>query len=78
MRRITFNYEYCIKGITKMTSKPTWNDLHEASQHELRKTYKYGYGKIGDRHLENSVRRHLDGANAKERREFYDRFYRRK
>ncbi len=61
-----------------MTTKVTWNDFHEATQHELRKTYKIGYGKEGDRKLEVAIRDHLDGANAKERREFYDRFYRRK
>lgn len=59
-------------------SKPTWNDFHEASQHELRKTYDFGYGRRGDMKLEQAVRAHLDGANATERREFYDKFYRRK
>ena len=55
--------------------KVTWNDLHEATQHELRQTYKVGYGKQGDTKLENAVRRHLDGANATERRKFYEKFY---
>lgn len=56
-------------------SRVTWNDLHEADQHDIRKSYKIGYGKNGDRKLENAVRNHLDGANAKERREFYNKFY---
>lgn len=46
--------------------KVTWNDLHNATFKELKKTYK-----LSDKQLENSVREHLDGANAKERREFY-------
>ncbi len=61
-----------------MSNKPTWNDLHEANQHELRKTYKIGYGRNGDKALEQAVREHLDGANATERREFYNKFYGRK
>lgn len=55
--------------------KITWNQLHENTQHELRKGMGLGYGKDADRKLENAVRRHLDGANAKERREFYQQFY---
>lgn len=58
-----------------MSSKISWNNLHEATQHELRKTYKIGYGKKADAVLENQVRNHLDGANQKERREFYSQFY---
>lgn len=59
-------------------SKVTWQDLHNATQHELRKTYRIGYGKRADSVLENQVRRHLDGANQKERRDFYNQFYGRK
>lgn len=59
-------------------SKVTWNDLHEATQQEIRKTYKIGNGKQADRVLENQVRRHLDGANATERRAFYQQFYARR
>ena len=58
-----------------MNKKITWNNLHEATQHELRKTCKIGYGKKADAILENHVRSHLDGANQKERREFYSQFY---
>jgi hypothetical protein len=58
-----------------MTGKISWNNLHEATQHELRKTCKIGYGKKADTVLENEVRRHLDGANQKERRDFYSQFY---
>jgi hypothetical protein len=53
-----------------MKSKVTWNDLHNATQQELRKTYK-----LTDRQLENAVRKHLDGANANERREVYETVY---
>ena len=47
--------------------KVTWNDLHEANQEELKKTYK-----INSRQLEMQVRRHWDGANAQERRQLYE------
>jgi hypothetical protein len=50
--------------------KITWNDLHSATQQELKKTYK-----LNDRQLENQVRGHLDGANAKERRNLYQAVY---
>ena len=46
--------------------KVTWNDLHNASFRELKKTYK-----LNDMQLENQVRKHMDGANANERRELY-------
>lgn len=51
-------------------NKITWSDLHEATYSELKKTYK-----VSDRELENSVRRHLDGANATERRGMYETVY---
>jgi hypothetical protein len=54
-------------------SKVTWNDLHNASQLELKKTYK-----LNDRQMEKAVRKHLDGANAKDRRQIYQQFYSRK
>lgn len=47
-------------------NKVTWNDLHSATFHELKKTYK-----LNDRQLENQVRRHMDGADAQERRDLY-------
>lgn len=53
-----------------MEKKVTWNDLHNASQQELRKTYK-----LNDRQLENAVRNHLDGANASDRRNMYEVVY---
>jgi len=53
--------------------KVHFNDIRDGSQVELKKTYK-----LGLRDMEKAVRQHLDGANAKERREFYDKFYRRK
>jgi hypothetical protein len=46
--------------------KITWNDLHSATFKELKKTYK-----LDDRQLENQVRRHMDGADPKQRRELY-------
>ena len=58
--------------------KINWNDFRDGTQHELRKTYKIGYGRQADVKLERAIRNHLDGANATERREFYDNFYRRK
>ena len=56
-------------------SKVTWNDLHEATQQDIRSTYKLPNGKRGDAMLENQVRQHLYGATQKERREFYQQFY---
>ena len=47
-------------------SKVTWNDLHEATFKEIKKTYK-----LNDRQLEVQVRKHMDGANATERRGLY-------
>ena len=51
-------------------TKVTWGDLHNATQQELKKTYK-----LNDRQLEQQVRRHMDGANAVERRKFYETVY---
>ncbi len=48
----------------------TWNDIHSATQHELKKTYK-----LTDRQLENQVRKHLYGASAEERRRMYEVTY---
>ena len=47
-------------------SKVTWNDLHNATFKELKKTYK-----LNDRQLENQVRKHMDGANNEQRRGLY-------
>jgi hypothetical protein len=49
-----------------MTGKVTWQDLHAATFKELKKTYK-----LNDQQLEQSVRKHMDGANAGERRDLY-------
>lgn len=51
-------------------SKVSWNDVQSATTKELKKVYK-----LNDRQLEVQVRRHLDGATAKERREVYKNFY---
>jgi hypothetical protein len=53
-----------------MTQKVSWNDLHNATQQELRKTYK-----LNDRQLENQIRHHLDGANPVEKRNLYETVY---
>lgn len=50
--------------------KPTYNDLFNATQADLRRVYK-----LNDRGLENAVRKHLDGANANERRTMYETVY---
>lgn len=55
-----------MKDAEEIMSKVTWNDLHNATAQEIKRKYR-----INDRQLENQVRRHLDGANAKERRELY-------
>lgn len=46
--------------------KVTWNDLHNATFKELKKTYK-----LNDRQLENQVRQHLDGASSEQRSQLY-------
>ena len=48
----------------------TWNDIKDAHQDELKKTYK-----LTDRELEKSFRKHLDGANMQERRQMYEKLY---
>jgi hypothetical protein len=50
--------------------KVTWNDLHEGTAKELKKTYK-----LSDRQLEHALRNHLDGAVQSERRYFYQTLY---
>jgi hypothetical protein len=57
----------------KRKSKISWNDLQNASQKELKGTYR-----MNDRDLEKAVRHHLDGATQVEMRKEYDKFYRRK
>ncbi|HEY2811750.1 MAG TPA: hypothetical protein VGJ00_10240 [Rhabdochlamydiaceae bacterium] len=47
-------------------SKVSWNDLFSATFKELKKTYK-----LSDRALEQAVGKHLDGANASEKRQMY-------
>lgn len=49
-----------------MDKRVTWNDLHTATFRELKSTYR-----LNDRQLENAVRKHMDGANAKERSALY-------
>jgi hypothetical protein len=51
-------------------SKVTFQDLYNATPKELKKTYK-----LTDRQLEQQVRRHLDGANASDRRGLYEATY---
>jgi hypothetical protein len=49
-----------------MSKGPTWGDLHSATFKDIKRVYK-----LNDRQLENSVRKHLDGANPSERRDMY-------
>ena len=49
-----------------MAKKPTRSDLHEATFKDIKRVYK-----LNDRQLENSVRKHMDGANPAERRDLY-------
>ncbi len=52
--------------IKSMGKKITWQDLHNATFKELKKTYK-----LSDRQLEQQVVRHLDGANSAEKQALY-------
>lgn len=54
----------------KIQRKVTWNDLHNATQHELKKTYK-----LSDRDLERQVRSHLDGASRDDSQSLYKTVY---
>jgi hypothetical protein len=47
-------------------SKVTWNDLFSGTFKDLKKSYN-----LDDKGLEIQVRRHMDGANAQERRDLY-------
>ncbi len=51
-------------------SKVSWNDLHNATQSELKKTYK-----LSDRQLEVQVRKHMDGASMEQRKDLYKTVY---
>ena len=53
--------------------KVTWNDIQNGTQNDLKKVYK-----LDSRGMEKQIRSHLDGANAKERRQVYDKFYSRR
>ena len=54
-----------------MNGKVTWNDLHNGTFKELKKTYK-----LTDRQLEGQVRRHMDGISTVEQRsDFYKKVY---
>ncbi len=57
--------------INRSKKKLNWNDIREG-----RKTAEHHGMSI--RQTEVEVRNHLDGANAKERREVYDNFFRKK
>jgi hypothetical protein len=54
----------------KVQQKVRWNDLFNATQHELKSTYK-----LSDRELEKQVRGHLDGASSEETCEVYNTVY---
>lgn len=51
-------------------SKVSWNDLHNATQKELKKTYK-----LNDTQLEVQVRKHMDGASMEQRKDLYKTVY---
>ena len=48
----------------------TWNELTNLKPSEMKNKYK-----LTDRQLEQSVRKHLDGANVNERRQVYENVY---
>lgn len=48
----------------------TWNDVQEAHQDDLKRIYRKS-----PRELEQSIRRHLDGASPEERRQAYETLY---
>lgn len=50
--------------------KVTWNDLHNATSAELKKTYK-----LTDRQLEQQVSSHVQDASKQERRKIYETTY---
>lgn len=54
-------------------NKVTWNDLHNATQKELKKTYK-----LSDQQLEVQVRKHMDGASMEQRTGLYQTVYSKK
>lgn len=53
-----------------MKGKVTWQDLHEATHHDLKKTYK-----LTDRQLENQIRQHWDGSTNQEKTKLYEKVY---
>jgi hypothetical protein len=53
-----------------MAGKPTFNDLLNAPQSDLKRVYK-----LDSQQLEIRVRRELDGANSQERRGFYQQVF---
>lgn len=48
----------------------TWRDIHDGTLPELKKSYK-----MNDRQVEQSLRKHLDGANAQDKRNIYEKLY---
>lgn len=65
-----YEYEEGTFGDTIVKKDITWNDITSATQSELKKSYK-----MNDRQLEQSLRKHLDGANHVERRQVYQELY---
>lgn len=53
-----------------MEKKITWNDIQNGTLPELKKSYK-----MNDRQVEQSLRKHLDGANVQDRRNLYEKLY---
>lgn len=55
-----------------MKQKITWNDIRDYGT-ECTRSYK-----LKGLEIEKQLRRHLDGANAAERREVYETFYKKR
>lgn len=53
-----------------MEKKITWRDIHDGTLSELKKSYK-----MNDRQVEQSLRKHLDGSNAQDKRNLYEKLY---
>lgn len=48
----------------------TWRDVQDGTLPELKKSYK-----MNDRQVEQSLRKHMDGASAQERSDLYAKLY---
>jgi len=53
-----------------MERKVTWNDIQNGNPREIMNKYN-----LGERQMEQAVRKHLDGASRKEMKDVYNKFY---